>query len=120
MDWGIATMEIKTHEIADDGIIKTHGDGTLEIAVGEIENQQYGQRLQVVLGKEIYAGDRNDGFFTRIRRPSDDNFRGPPYPEWAGHYNMTLIQAAVDFETRIRGTGYALKMLHDQVREVKR
>ena len=117
MDWGVATMEIKTHEIADDGFIKTHGDGTLEIAVGDIENQKYGQRLQVVLGKEVYAGDRNDGFFTRIRR----NIAGdPPYPEWGGHYNMNLIEATVDFETRIRGTGNAIKMLHDQIREIKR
>tara|TARA_Y100001951_G_C11183521_1_gene207323 strand:+ start:359 stop:712 length:354 start_codon:yes stop_codon:yes gene_type:complete len=117
MDWGIATMKNVEFENPSP---RFFSGTSLIIAVEEIANQEYGQRLQVVLGKEEYAKDRNDGFFTRIRRPSDDNFRGPPYPEWAGHYNMTLIQAAVDFETRIRGTGNALKMLHYQVQEVKR
>jgi len=84
------------------------------IAVEEMKRQQYGQGLQVVLGKEDYSKDRNDGFFTRIRRPNGN------YPEWAGHYNMTLIEAAVDFATRIGGTGDALQMLHEQVREIKR
>jgi len=84
------------------------------VAIEEMKHQKYGQELQIVLGKEAYAKDRNDGFFTRIRRPNGD------YPEWAGHYNMTLIEATVDFTTRVGGTGDALQMLNEQVREIKR
>ena len=84
------------------------------IAIEELPNQEYGQHLQVVLGKESFAKDRNDGFFTRVRRASGDG------GEWAGHYNMTLIEAAIDFQTRLHGTGQALAMLHNQIQEVKR
>jgi len=83
------------------------------IAIEEIPNQEYGQHLEIVLGKENYSKDRNDGFFTRARRANGDG------GEWAGRYNMTLIEAAIDFETRLRGTGQALNMLFNQIREVK-
>ena len=90
---------------------------TTIIAVEEIPNQQYGQHLQIVLGKESYANEGNDGFFTRVRRGSGS---GGGDGEWSGHYNMTLIEATVDFETRLHGTGQALNMLFNQIREVKR
>ena len=84
------------------------------IAIEEMPNQQYGQHLQIILGKESYAKERNDGFFTRVRRASGIG------GEFSGHYNMTLIEAAIDFETRLHGTGQALAMLHNQIQEVKR
>lgn len=84
------------------------------LAVEEMPNQEYGQHLQIILGKESYAEERNDGFFTRVRRASGGG------GEWSGHYGMTLIEAIIDFETRLRGTGHALNMLFDQIREVKR
>jgi hypothetical protein len=87
------------------------------IAIEEMPNQQYGQHLQIILGKESYAKERNDGFFTRVRRASDSTTR--TNNEWSGHYGMTLIEAAIDFETRLRGTGQALNMLFNQIREVK-
>ena len=102
LDWGVATMESqKPNE-------------TRIIAIEEMPNQQYGQHLQIILGKESYAKERNDGFFTRVRRESGIG------GEFSGHYNMTLIEAAIDFETRLRGTGQALAMLHNQIQEVKR
>jgi hypothetical protein len=99
MDWGVATM---------DSII---------IAAEQLPNQEYGQRLELVLGKESYAENGNGGFFTRVRRASDSTTRTDH--EWSGHYGMTLIEAAIDFETRLRGTGQALNMLFNQIREVK-
>ena len=101
----------------DKGLATIAEHSTTIIAVEEIPNQQYGQHLQIVLGKESYANDGNDGFFTRVRRGSGS---GGGDGEWSGHYNMTLIEATVDFETRLRGTGQALNMLFNQIREVKR
>ena len=101
----------------DKGLATMAEHSTIIIAVEEIPNQQYGQHLQIVLGKESYANDGNDGFFTRVRRGSGS---GGGDGEWSGHYNMTLKEATVDFETRLRGTGQALNMLFNQIREVKR
>ena len=101
----------------DKGLATMAEHSTIIIAVEEIPNQQYGQHLQIVLGKESYANEGNDGFFTRVRRGSGS---GGGDGEWSGHYNKTLIEATLDFETRLRGTGQALNMLFNQIREVKR
>jgi len=100
VDKGLATME------------------TIIIATEQLPNQEYGQRLELVLGKESYSELGNGGFFTRVRRASDSPVRTDN--EWSGRYGMTLIEAAIDFETRLRGTGHALSMLFNQIREVKK
>ena len=85
------------------------------IAVEELPNQKADQqKFYVVLGKEGYSEERNDGFFTRLRRGEDGE------GEWAGHYNMNLMEASVDFSTRLSGTGKVLQMLGEQVRDIKR
>jgi len=96
------------------------------IAVEKIE-KQYLDNTSVVFGKEDFSGNRNDGFFTRIRK-TDVHLHSPNLyglglgenPEFWGHYNMNLFDAAVDFELRVRGTGAVLDMLHKKIQEVKK
>ena len=98
VDKGLATME------------------TIIIATEQLPNQEYGQRLEVVLGKQQLSEDDTTCFYTGIRRGSKSTVLAD---HWSRKHGLTLIQATVDFETRLRGTGHALNMLFNQIREVK-